>query len=55
VSSAVKVQTPNHGTAKEFPNHSNQFADVEKYLHPLDKSPLIMVHDSFDVLLDSVR
>ena len=30
------------------------FSDIEKSLHPWDKSLLIMVYDSFSVLLGSV-
>ena len=33
---------------------SHWFADIEKSLHPWDKSDLIMVYDPFNVLLDSV-
>ena len=32
--------------------HTDQYVDVEKSLHPWDKSHLIMVYDLFDVLLD---
>ena len=34
--------------------HTDWFADIEKCLHPWDKSHLIMVYDTFSVLLDSV-
>ena len=34
--------------------HTDWFADVEKSLHPWDKSHLIMVYDLFNVLLDLV-
>ena len=34
--------------------HSDWFADIEKSLHPWDKSCLIMVYDTFNVLLDLV-
>ena len=33
--------------------HTDQYVDVEKSLHPWDKSHLIMVYDPFSVLLDS--
>ena len=32
--------------------HINRFVDIEIYLHSWDKSHLIMVYDSFNVLLD---
>ena len=34
--------------------HIDCFVDIEKSLHPWDKSYLIMVYDPFTVLLDSV-
>ena len=34
--------------------HIDWFADIEKSLHPWDKSHLIMVYDPFSVLLDLV-
>ena len=34
--------------------HTDWFADIEKPLHPRDKSHLIMVYDPFNVLLESV-
>ena len=34
--------------------HIDWCADIEKSLHPWDKSHLIMVYDSFNVLLDLV-
>ena len=30
--------------------HIDQFVDIEKFLHPWDKSHLIMVNDTFNVL-----
>ena len=33
--------------------HTNCFVDIEKSLHPWDKSHLVMVYDLFNVLLDS--
>ena len=39
----------------EFVNmmyHTNCFVDIEKSLHPWDKSRLIMVYDLFNALLD---
>ena len=33
--------------------HTDRFVDIEKSLHPLDKSHLIMVYDLFNVLLNS--
>ena len=33
--------------------HTDWFADIEKSLYPGDKSSSIMVHDLFNVLLDS--
>jgi len=34
--------------------HTDWFADIEKSLHPYDKSHLIMVHKPFNILLDLV-
>ena len=34
--------------------HVDLFACVEESLHPWDKSHLVMLYDSFNVLLDSV-
>ena len=34
--------------------HIDLFAYIEESLPPWDKSPLIMVYDPFNVLLDSV-
>ena len=34
--------------------HIGLFACVEESLHPWDKSHLVMLYDSFNVLLDSV-
>ena len=34
--------------------HTDWFVYIEKFLHPWDKSPLIMVYDPFNVLLNSV-
>ena len=34
--------------------HIDWFVYIEDSLHPLDKCHLIMVYDSFNVLLDSV-
>ena len=34
--------------------HIDWFADIEKSLHPWDKSHLIMVYDPSNVLLDLV-
>ena len=34
--------------------HVDWFAYIEESLHPWDKPHLIMVHDPFNVLLDSV-
>ena len=31
--------------------HTDRFADIEKSLHPWDKSHLIIVYDPFNVLL----
>ena len=31
------------------------FVDIENYLHPWDKSHLIVVYDPLSVLFDSVR
>ena len=41
----------------EFVNvvyHADWFADIEESLHPWDKSHLIKMYNSFNVLLDSV-
>ena len=35
-------------------NHTDWFADIEKCLYPWYKYQLIMVNDTFNVLLDSV-
>ena len=35
-------------------SHEDRFADIEKSLHPWDKSHLLTVCDSFNILLDSV-
>ena len=34
--------------------HTDWFKGIEKSLYPWDKSHLIIVHDSFNVLLDSL-
>ena len=34
--------------------HIDQFVDIEKFLHPWDKSHLIMAYNPFNELLDSV-
>ena len=34
--------------------HTDWFADIEEFLHPWDKSPLNMMYNPFNVLLDSV-
>ena len=34
--------------------HTDWFVDIEKPLHPWDKSHLIVVYDPFNVLLDLV-
>ena len=34
--------------------HTDGFADIEKPLHPWDKSHLIMMYNPFNVLLDLV-
>jgi len=33
-------------------HHTDIFTDIEKSLHPWDKSHLIMMHDPVNVLLD---
>ena len=35
--------------------HNDWFANIEKSLHPWDKSHLIMVYGLFNVLLELVR
>ena len=34
--------------------HTDEFVDIEEPLHPWDKYHLIMMYNSFDVLLDAV-
>ena len=34
--------------------HTDLFVDMEPFLHPKDKSHLIMVYGLFNVLLDSI-
>ena len=37
-----------------LPYHVDQFVDIEKSLHPWDKSCLIMVYDPINVLLELI-